>query len=196
MGSRRRLLVAAAVLMTIAPTATVTAGRPPTDHTPVLLTSGLAGGSGSTVGPDRALYVTEPVAGEISRVDPSTGEVTLFASGLPTQNPAIGAFALANPPSTDFFVPTGVQYAMQPYRGGFLVTDGHHNRVLRVTVDGEVSELIAFDNIVPTGLDTRFGRVFMSEAGPVPHLPEDGRIVAFRPRRPPPVEVAAGGRPS
>ena len=241
MGSRRRLLVAAAVLMTIAPTATVTAGRPPTDHTPVLLTSGLAGGSGSTVGPDRALYVTEPVAGEISRVDPSTGEVTLFASGLPTQNPAIGvggamdvafigrtayalvtvvgpdvggdstvgiyrmdsstsftviadigAFALANPPSTDFFVPTGVQYAMQPYRGGFLVTDGHHNRVLRVTVDGEVSELIAFDNIVPTGLDTRFGRVFMSEAGPVPHLPEDGRIVAFRPRRPQPVEVAAG----
>ena len=33
---------------------------------------------------------------------------------------------------TDFFVPTGVQYALEPYRGGFLVTDGHHNRVLRV----------------------------------------------------------------
>ena len=42
----------------------------------------------------------------------------------------IGAFALANPPATDFFVPTGVQYALEPYRGGFLVTDGHHNRVL------------------------------------------------------------------
>ena len=64
----------------------------------------------------------------------------------------IGAFALANPPATDFFVPTGVQYSLQTYRGGFLVADGHHNRVLHVTLDGQVSELIAFGNIVPTGL--------------------------------------------
>ena len=39
---------------------------------------------GSTVGPDGALYVTEGVAGRISRVDPQTGEKTTFASGLPT----------------------------------------------------------------------------------------------------------------
>ena len=31
---------------------------------------------------------------------------------------------------TAFDVPTGVQYALETYRGGFLVTDGHHNRVL------------------------------------------------------------------
>jgi len=48
----------------------------------------------------------------------------------------IGAFSLANPPHTEFFVPTGVQFALEPYRGGFLVTDGHHNRVWRVTLDG------------------------------------------------------------
>ena len=64
----------------------------------------------------------------------------------------IGAFAVSNPPNTPFDVPTGVQYALETYRGGFLVTDGHHNRVLRVTLDGEVTELIAFGNIVPTGL--------------------------------------------
>ena len=34
---------------------------------------------------------------------------------------------------------TGVQYAMEPWRGGFLVTDGHHNRVLRVGLDGSIS---------------------------------------------------------
>src|SRR6266516_1279240 len=64
----------------------------------------------------------------------------------------IGAFNLANPPPTPFVVPTGLQYALQTYRGGFLVTDGHLNRVLRVTLDGEVSVFIAFDDIVPTGL--------------------------------------------
>ena len=66
------------------------------------------------------------------------------------------------------------------YRGGFLVTDGHHNRVLRVTLDGEVSERIAFGNIVPTGLAVRGSKVYMAEAGPVPHLPEDGKVVSFR----------------
>lgn len=55
----------------------------------------------------------------------------------------IGAFALAHPPATDFFVPTGVQYAIERFRNGFLVTDGHHNRVYRVTLDGTVRELIA-----------------------------------------------------
>ena len=51
--------------------------------TATLLASGLEGSEGSTIGPDGALYVTEGVAGRISRVDPETGPVTTFASGLP-----------------------------------------------------------------------------------------------------------------
>jgi hypothetical protein len=80
----------------------------------------------------------------------------------------IGAFSSANPPDMPVGVPTGVQYALEPYRGGFLVTDGHHNRVLQVTLDGEVTEVIAFDNIVPTGLAVSGHTVFMAEAGPAP----------------------------
>ena len=106
----------------------------------------------------------------------------------------IGAFALSNPPNTPFDVPTGVQYALETYRGGFLVTDGHHNRVLRVTLDGEVTELIAFDNIVPTGLAVTGKTVYMAEAGPVPHLPEDGKVVSFGPKSPTATEVASGAR--
>jgi len=34
---------------------------------------------------------------------------------------------------------------LEKFRGGFLVTDGHHDRVLRVTRDGDVSLLMAFD---------------------------------------------------
>ena len=37
------------------------------------LVMGMASGSGSTIGPDRALYVTEGKTGQVLRVDPKTG---------------------------------------------------------------------------------------------------------------------------
>ena len=211
----------------------------------VLFAEGLDGatGMGSTIGPGGALYVTEAAAGRISRVDPKTAEVTVFASGLPqgsteigiggvmdvafigdtayalvtlvsedvggsdvdgiyridgpdrfTVIADIGQFASDNPPSTGYFVPTGVQYALETFRGGFLVTDGHHNRMLRVTLDGQVSELIAFDNIVPTGLAISGNTIYMAEAGPVPHEPQNGKIVSFGPDAASVSEVASGAR--
>jgi sugar lactone lactonase YvrE len=245
MGMPRRsgwlVLLVLGLLALVAPAAGATSrSGHPTAHR---LVAGLEGGSGSTVGPDRALYVTESAAGRITRVDPRTGATTTFASGLPALIPAagfggpvdvaflgrtayvlvtlvgldvggsdvvgiyrvdgpdsftvvadIGAFSIANPPATDFFVPSGVQYALQAYRGGFLVTDGHHNRVLRVTRGGQITVLRAFGNIVPTGLEVRGRTIYMAEAGPVPHLPEDGRVVAFRPNSPAVRDVAAGAR--
>jgi hypothetical protein len=91
----------------------------------------------------------------------------------------IGSFTIANPSPTDWFIPSGVQYAMEPWRGGFLVTDGHHNRVLRVTLDGEVSEFRGFDNIVPTGLEVVGKTVYMARMGEVPHPAGEGQVVAF-----------------
>jgi hypothetical protein len=104
----------------------------------------------------------------------------------------IGQFAINHPPATPFEVPSGVQFALQPYRGGFLVTDGHHNRVYRVTLDGQVTQLIAFGNIVPTGLAVRGNTIYMAEAGPVPHLPENGKVVSFGPTSATAAEVASG----
>src|SRR6266516_4693694 len=240
------LFLAAALIAIITPSAAN--AQSPCEPTATLLVTGLDTGlesaKGSTVGPDGALYVTEGAAGRISRVDPLTGEVTTFASGLPpaiisiggaiiggaidvafidniayalvtlvspdvggsdvdgiyrvdgpdtfTVVADIGEFNLANPPPTPFVVPTGLQYALQTYRGGFLVTDGHLNRVLRVTLDGEVTVLIAFDNIVPTGLEVRGNMIYMAEAGPVPHLPENGKVVSFGPNSPTTTEVASG----
>ena len=236
------ILLLLALLASVVPSAATAAGSSgdPTTHR---LVAGLEGGSGSTIGPDGALYVTENAAGRVTRVDPRTGATTTYASGLPRLIPEvgfggpvdvaflgrtayvlvtlvgsdvggsdvvgvyrvdgpdsftvvadIGAFSIANPPATDFFVPSGVQYALQAYRGRLLVTDGHHNRVLRVTRDGAISELRAFGNIVPTGLDVRGSTIYMAEAGPVPHLPADGKVVAFRPRSPTVRDVAAGSR--
>jgi sugar lactone lactonase YvrE len=212
---------------------------PPGEPNATLLVTGLEGASGSTIGPGGALYVTEGAAGRISRIDPKTGEVTTFASGLPqaifpiggavdvafigstayvlvtlvgsdiggsdvvgiyrvdgpdefTVIADIGEFSVLNPPDTPFDIPTGVQYALEVFRGGFLVTDGHHNRVLQVSRDGEVAELIAFGDIVPTGLEVWGNTIYMAEAGPVPHLPEDGKVVSFEPGSTTATEVASG----
>jgi sugar lactone lactonase YvrE len=232
------VLLAAALIAMITPPA-ATAKPPSETPTATLLAAGLEGGSGSTVGPDGALYVTEGAVGRISRVDPQTGQVTTFASGLPKSiiglggaidvsfigNTAyalvtlvssdlggsdvdgiyrvdgpnsftvvadIGAFAVLHPPIPAFAIPSGLQYAIQTYRGGFLVTDGHHNRVYRVTLDGEVSVFIAFDDIVPTGLAVAGDTIYMAEAGPVPHLPETGKVVSFGPKSSTVTEVASG----
>ena len=193
-----------------------------------LLTTGFGELQGSTIGPGGALFVTAPLSGSIWRVDPNTGAVTLFASGLPARIPEpffigsgvvdvafiggtayalvtgvgpdldgtdivgiyrvdgpssftviadLGAFSVANPPATDIFLPTGFQYAIEPFRGGFLVTDGHHNRVLWVTRDGEITELIAFGNVAPTGLTVSGNSIYVAQAGPIPHEPEDGKVV-------------------
>jgi sugar lactone lactonase YvrE len=104
----------------------------------------------------------------------------------------IGHFAVAHPPATPFDVPTGLQFALQTNRGGFLVTDGHHNRVYRVTLDGRIRELIGFGNIVPTGLAVHGRTIYMAEAGPVPHRPENGKVVKFGPRSATATTVAAG----
>jgi len=105
----------------------------------------------------------------------------------------LGAFAAANPPPTDFFVATGVQYAFDTSRGGFLVTDGHHNRVYRVGLDGSIAVQITFDNIVPTGIDVHGRTVYMAEAGPLPHLAADGKVVTFGTWSDSATVLAAGG---
>jgi sugar lactone lactonase YvrE len=104
----------------------------------------------------------------------------------------IGAWSLDHPPVPAFFVPTGVQYALQPYRGGFLVTDGHHNRLLRVTLGGNITEMATFGNVVPTGIATTGRSVYLAQAGPVPHDPSDGRVVRVEPRSGRAVDVASG----
>jgi hypothetical protein len=105
----------------------------------------------------------------------------------------IGAFNLANPPSGfPIDVLTGVLYAMDTYRDGFLVTDGHFNRVLYVTLDGTITVIRRFTDIVPTGLAVRGNQVYMSQAGPVPHLPENGKVLSFNSNSPTVTTVASG----
>jgi hypothetical protein len=206
------------------------------------LVTGLNELQGSTVGPDKALYVTAPLDGTIWRINPKTGAATVFTTGLPKRIPDlfyigsgvidvafrgetayalvtgvapdldghdivgiyrvdggnhytviadIGAWSVAHPPVPDYFVPTGFQFAIEPYRDGFLVTDGHHNRVLYVTLDGEITEVIAFADVVPTGLAVRGNTIYLTQAGPIPHLPENAKLVSFSQKSPTATVVAS-----
>jgi hypothetical protein len=91
----------------------------------------------------------------------------------------IGAWSIAHPPKPAFFAPTGFQYAIVSFRDGFIVTDAHHNRVLRVSPHGDISEVIAFEDLVPTGLAVSGNSIYLAQAGPIPHLPQTGKVVTF-----------------
>lgn len=197
--------------------------------------------TGSTVGPDGALYATDSSNGRIQRIEPRRGSVTTYADGLPVQIPGGGgggvqdvaflgrtAYVLVggvnefwteligspnapvtegvyrldrvgsgttratlvadiytwseeNPPlNSNYFVPGGYTYAMEPYGDGFLVTNAHHNRVLRVRQNGDISVFTDFNaNVVPTGLERVGPAVLVGQAGPLPHTPETGRAVGL-----------------
>jgi hypothetical protein len=104
------------------------------------------------------------------------------------------AWSVAHPPlNSDYFIPGGYTYAMQSYERGFLVTDAHHNRVLKVGLTGAVSVFKDFNSdVVPTGLDRAGRTVVVAQAGPVPHLPSTGRVVALRRPAGTAVELATG----
>lgn len=104
----------------------------------------------------------------------------------------LGTWSANHPPGGEWFIDSGVQYAIESFRDGFLVTDGHHNRVLWVTHKGEISELLTLGNVVPTGLEVSGNTVYMGQAGPVPHLPADGRVVSFGANAPSVSQVATG----
>jgi hypothetical protein len=236
-GAGKRLMAMAAALALIIPAFAIRAG----DHQPTgspatevkLLTSGLMGTIGSTIGPDGALYVAEGTLGRITRINLSTRKATTFASGLPAAVPGVGiggpidvafvgttAYALVslvdstvgghqkdgiyriddrynstllvdlgtwsfnNPPTPtvpfNYFLPEGLQFALQPISDGFLVSDGHLNRILRVSNDGsEITVLKQFDDVVPTGFTKSGGTVYLAELGPVPNTPDTGKVVSF-----------------
>ena len=245
------LMVGASVLVVLLPTPGVDAHGGQHASAPVVsvLTKFSADGcafgcgSGSTVGPDKALYVTDGAGGRVLRVDPRNGATSVFAAGLPPTLDYVGiggamdvvflgstAYALVSvngpdvggpsaagiyrldphgsptlvadlgqwsvdhPPVPAFFIPGGVQYAIEAYRGGFLVTDGHHNRVLGVDLDGTVREIVAYGDEVPTGIEVQGRRVFITHAGPIPHLAENGRVVSVDVRRSTSTVVATGAR--
>ena len=246
--SRRRTtaLLAALAITSVVPGSGVWASDKPTHAGPkVTVLNGTALGdlgSGSTIGPDGALYVTNGNEGTLLRIDPRTGADTVVGKGLPPRvidiggpmdvsfigdrayvlvsvagedvgGPAdavmgvyrlrpngtfslfadLGKWSTKHPPADpDWFVGQGVQYSMEVWRRGFVVTDAHLGRVIRVDRRGRISELVGFPttNSVPLGLEVAGGRLYVSTAGPIPHVPADSHVGVIR--RDGSVKVVAG----
>ena len=66
--------------------------------------------------------------------------------------------------------------------------------MLQVTRDGEITELIAFGNVVPTGLAISGNSVYLTQAGPIPHVPETGKLMSLDLKSGTATEVASGIR--
>src|ERR671931_463182 len=90
MNWKRLVFILALSLMLIVGSTVAAAAKSPAKAPHVtLLVTGLEELQGSAVGPGGALFVTAPLTGSIWRVDPKTGAVTLFASGLPARFPGL-----------------------------------------------------------------------------------------------------------
>lgn len=132
------------------------------------------------------LYVlTTGLGEESSTPELANGIYEIAEDGAATLIADLGAFALANPVDFEDAIPSGNPFAIDLLDDEtFIVTDGNHNRIYVVTLDGDITEVAAFDNVVPTGLEIVEGTVYVTEIGPFPHTPETGKLLA--------VDIATG----
>jgi hypothetical protein len=124
-------------------------------------------------------YALVTLAGSDIGQDAVMGVYRLGKDGTFSVFADIGSWAIAHPPTDpDWFLPQGVQYSMEVWRDGFLVTDAHYAKVYRIDGRGTVSELVVFDStdVVPLGLEVSKGNIYLSTAGPIPHLPSTAEI--------------------
>jgi hypothetical protein len=142
------------------------------------------------------LYALVTLAGADIGQDAVMGIYRLGRDGTFSVFADIGAWAASHPPADpDWFLAQGVQYSMDVWRDGFVVADAHHAKVFRIDGHGVVSDLVAFPStdVVPIGLESANGALYLATAGPIPHLPATSKIERIR--RDGSVEVVAGWGP-
>ena len=131
------------------------------------------------------LYYLQTHAGDVyGFADFETGIYRVEDDGDVTLVADLGAYNTANPVDSITsgaqvdVEPGGNPYAMDALNGVFYVTDGNHNRLLRVTTGGAITEVTEFpDHPVSTGLDFAGGTAYVAWLGQGPFMPEDGKVV-------------------
>lgn len=166
-----------------------------------------ASSEGEAVGPadvafiGSTLYYLQTHAGEAYGFPGTpTGIYRVTATGDTVLVADLGQFNIDNPVDaiTDGTQPDvevgGNPYSMQTRLSQFYVVDGNHNRLLRSTTGGAVSQVVEFpDHPVSTGIDiTSDGTIYVSYLGVGPFFPEDGKVVRVNPTTGVITQVAAG----
>jgi hypothetical protein len=127
----------------------------------------------------KTAYALVTLAGSDIGQDAVMGIYRLEKNGTFSVFADIGSFAASHlPTDPDWGLSQGVQYSMEVWKDGFLVTDAHHAKVFRIDRHGVVSELVVFadTDVVPLGLEVSKGDIYLSTAGPIPHLPSTAKI--------------------
>jgi hypothetical protein len=132
------------------------------------------------------LYYLQTHAGEVyGTPDFATGIYRVSDNGDLTLIADIGAFNTANPvdaitSGTQVDVePGGNPYSMDVNNGVFYVVDGNHNRLMRVSTGGTITEVTEFPNHpVSTGIDFSGGTPYVGYLGQGPFMPDDGKVVS------------------
>lgn len=165
------------------------------------------GPMGDTVGPadvafvGNTLYYLQTHGGEgYGFPDTPTGIYRIAANGDTNLVANIGEFNIENPTTaitdgSQLDIETGGNpYSMIVRDSVFYVSDGNHNRLLRVTTAGAVSAVAEFPNHpVSTGIaETESGLFYVGYLGLAPFLPQDGKVVSVSPGTGDIVEVASG----
>ena len=118
----------------------------------------------------------EIFGGTVAPPDDKNGIYRLERDGSFTLVADIGGWLGRQPAEPAFFVEHGAkEYAMEGYHGGFLVTDGHHNRVSAVGAQNalinQVADLREKEHR-RRRLEVTRGWVFITQPRPIPHEPE------------------------
>jgi hypothetical protein len=91
----------------------------------------------------------------------------------------ISAYNDSHPVTFEDAAPGGNPFALERRGTGFVVSDGNYNRLLNVQSNGVITLLVAYDNIVPTGLALGpSGSVLNTWFSPAPHLPGESKVVS------------------
>jgi sugar lactone lactonase YvrE len=151
------------------------------------------GGEGEAVGPTDVafisgnMYYLQTHGGDIWGFQGfETGIYRVADNGDLTLVADIGAFNAANPVDA---ITSGVQvdiepggnpYSMDVHNNSFYVSDGNHNRLLRITTGGTITAITEFPNHpVSTGMDFSSGGVpYVSLLGQGPFPPDQGKVVS------------------
>lgn len=145
-------------------------------------------------GADDAVFAGGKLYVLVTGVEDGVGVYVIEADGSPTLVADLGQYAMDHPTGFPDAGPTGNPFSIDRLSDTELVVaEANHNKINKVNlVTGEISTIVAFNNVVPTGLQPGNGVIYISEIGAFPHVPETGRVLAVRETDGATTEVASG----
>lgn len=130
------------------------------------------------IGSRMYFLLTDPI-GAATEFDYPAGVYRVSDAGKPELYADLSKFNTDNPVEFPDAAPFGNPFALEARGTTLYVTDGNYNRLLRIPAKNDIDIVASFDNIVPTGLDTKgSGPVLVTWFSPAPHNVGDSELAS------------------